>query len=47
MGYKFAYLIANFFFLVVWLLIFWKAKNLRRPMLGCFGYGSYLILRKG
>lgn len=33
MGYKYAYLIANFFFLVVWLLIYWKAKNLRRPML--------------
>lgn len=33
MGYKYAYLIANLFFLVVWLLIFLKVKHLRRPML--------------
>lgn len=33
MEYKYAYLIANFFFLAVWLLIFWKAKKLRWPML--------------
>jgi len=30
---KYAYLIANIFFLLVWLVIFWKAKKLRRPML--------------
>lgn len=33
MEYKYAYLIANLFFLAVWLLIFWKVKHLRRPML--------------
>lgn len=33
MGYKYAYLVANFFFLAVWLFIFWKAKHLRKPML--------------
>lgn len=33
MNYKYAYLIANFFFLAVWLLIFWRARELRRPML--------------
>jgi len=32
-NYKYAYLIANFFFLAVWLFIFWRVKNLRRPML--------------
>lgn len=33
MGYKYAYLVANFFFLAVWLLIYWRVKHLRRPML--------------
>lgn len=33
MGYKYAYLIANVFFLVVWLLVYWRVKHLRRPML--------------
>ncbi|MBI4991579.1 hypothetical protein HZB96_05830 [Candidatus Gottesmanbacteria bacterium] len=32
-SFKYAYLIANFFFLAVWLVIFWRAKNLRKPML--------------
>jgi len=32
-SFKYAYLIANFLFLAVWLLIFWKVKKLRRPML--------------
>lgn len=32
-SFKYAYLIANFFFLAVWLLIFLRAKHLRRPML--------------
>lgn len=32
-SFKYAYLIANFFFLAVWFLIFLKAKHLRRPML--------------
>lgn len=32
-SFKYAYLIANFFFLAVWLLIFLKAKHLRKPML--------------
>ena len=32
-SYKYAYLIANLFFLVVWSLVFLKAKPLRRPML--------------
>lgn len=31
-SYKYAYLIVNFFFLAVWLLIFWKVKHLRKPM---------------
>lgn len=31
-GFKYAYLIANLFFLAVWLLIFWRVKHLRRPM---------------
>lgn len=31
--FRYAYLIANFFFLAVWLFIFWKVKHLRRPML--------------
>lgn len=30
---KYTYLIADFFFLGVWLLIFWRVKHLRRPML--------------
>jgi len=33
MGYKYAYLIANIFFLAVWLFVFLKAKKLRKPML--------------
>jgi len=33
MGYKYAYLVANFFFLAVWLLIYFRVKHLRRPML--------------
>lgn len=32
-SFKYAYLIANFFFLAVWLLIFLKAKHLRKPMM--------------
>lgn len=32
-SFKYAYLIASFFFLAVWLLIFLKAKHLRKPML--------------
>lgn len=31
--FKYAYLIANVFFLAVWLLIFLKAKQFRKPML--------------
>ncbi|MFZ5844963.1 MAG: lycopene cyclase domain-containing protein [Patescibacteria group bacterium] len=31
--YKYAYLVANLFFLAVWLLIFWRAGKLRKPML--------------
>lgn len=31
--FKYAYLIANVFFLTVWLLIFWKTKHLKWPML--------------
>lgn len=31
--FRYSYLVANLFFLFVWLLIFWRAKNLRRPML--------------
>lgn len=31
--FKYAYLIANLFFLAVWLLIFLRVKNLRKPML--------------
>lgn len=30
---KYAYLIADLFFLGVWLIIFWRVKHLRRPML--------------
>lgn len=33
MRYKYAYLMAKFFFLFVWILIYWKVKHLRRPML--------------
>lgn len=33
LGYRYTYLIANFFFLFVWFLIFWRVKHLRRPML--------------
>lgn len=33
MNFKYAYLIANFFFLAVWLLIFLRVKYLRKPML--------------
>lgn len=32
-SYHYAYLYANAFFLAVWLLIFWRAKEMRRPML--------------
>lgn len=31
--FLYAYLIANIFFLAVWLFIFWRLKHLRRPML--------------
>lgn len=31
--FKYAYLIANLFFLAVWALIFWRVRPLRRPML--------------
>ncbi len=31
-SYKYAYLLANGAFLAVWLLIFWRAKEMRRPM---------------
>lgn len=31
--YRYAYLIANLFFLTVWLLIFWRLKSLRKQML--------------
>lgn len=30
---KYAYLVASLFFLVVWVIVFWKVKHLRRPML--------------
>ncbi len=33
MGFRYAYLIANIFFLIVWFLIYWRVKDLRRPML--------------
>ena len=33
MYYKYAYLIASTFFLVVWLFVYWKVKHLRKPML--------------
>lgn len=33
MDFTYAYLIANMFFLFVWLVIFWRVKYLRRPML--------------
>src|SRR3989304_2640661 len=33
MGYKYAYLVANIFFLAVWLIIYFRVKYLRRPML--------------
>lgn len=33
MSFKYAYLVANFFFLAVWLLIFWRLRGLRRQML--------------
>ncbi len=32
-NYKYTYLIANIFFLLVWLAIFWRVKKFRRPML--------------
>lgn len=32
-SFQYAYLIANFFFLAVWLLVFLRAKHLRRLML--------------
>lgn len=33
MGYKYAYLVINVFFLLVWIFIYWKVKHLRKPML--------------
>lgn len=33
LDFKYAYLIANFFFFAVWLFIFWRVKNLRKPMI--------------
>lgn len=32
-NFNYAYLVANIFFLAVWLLIFWRVENWRRPML--------------
>lgn len=32
MGNKYTYLIANAFFLAVWVLVYWRVKQLRRPM---------------
>lgn len=32
-SFRYAYLVGNVFFLAVWLLIFWRAGALRRPML--------------
>lgn len=31
--FKYAYLAVSLFFLAAWLLVFWRAKHLRRPML--------------
>lgn len=31
--FKYAYFIANIFFFLIWLLIYWRVKHLRRPML--------------